>query len=185
MTKSQRRRMRMRTAGLLICVLLAALTQAVVCAAESGVAHDRMGEDRQADFDRSIARLQESGLLITADPKKIEQVTSEAAYFLFAQRKDHQPRSEPWKLPEKGHWLDGKPVLAARAEKAEVYPVFSRLVEQAGYDTVWIYAADVHYGISNWARFTLYKLGHRDADPKKSRCPPVLLGDGDYVLKLP
>ena len=177
--------MRTHTTGLLICVLLAVGTPAVFGAPESAVAQEQMAEGRRADFDRTIARLQELGLLITADPQKIEQVTSEAAYFMFAQRKDHRPRSEPWKAPEKGHWLDGKSVLAAQAEKAEVYRVFSRLVEQAGYDTVWIYAADVHYGISNWARFTLYKLGHRDADPKKDKYPPVLLGDGAYVLKLP
>jgi hypothetical protein len=178
--------MRTQTTGLVIYVLLAAGTPTGICAAESGAARERMAEGRRADFDRTIARLQELGLLITADPQKIEQVTSEAAYFMFAQRKDHQPRSEPWKAPEKGHWLDGKPVLAARADTAEVHRVFSRLVEQAGYDTVWIYAADVQYGISNRARFTLYKLGHRNADPKKEdKYPPVLLGDGEYVLRLP
>jgi hypothetical protein len=178
--------MKTRRPDLLICVLLlASLNSTVVRAADAEGRRERLGEAQRAEFDRTVARLQELGLLITADPQKIDQVTSEAAYFMYAQRKNHQPSTEPWKVPEKRHWLDGKPVLAARADKAEVYPLFSRLVEQADYDTVWIYTAAVHYGIDNWARFSLYKLGYRDADQRKCRYPPVLLGDGDYVLGLP
>jgi hypothetical protein len=124
-------------------------------------------------------------LLITADAQRIEQVTSEAAYFMFAQRKDHQARTEPFRLPDKKHWLDGKPVLKPDADKEVVYPLFLRLIELAGYDTVWIYAADVHYGISSYARFSLYKLGHRGDQRDAPEWPQILLGDGDYVLRLP
>lgn len=140
--------------------------------------------EQQAEFDRWVARLQASGLLITADAQRIDRVTSEAAYFMFAQRKDHQPRTEPFRVPDKQHWLAGKPVLAAKADKQVVYPLFMRLVQLAGYDTVWIYAADVHYGVSSHARFTLYKLGHRDAQTDTRNRPQILLGDGDYVLGL-
>ncbi len=86
-----------------------------------------MFERRRAEFDRWVARLQPAGLLITADALQIDRVTSEAAYFMYAQRKDHQPH----------------------------------------------------------ARFTLYKLGHRDTQPDSQHWPQILLGDGDYVLKLP
>lgn len=144
-----------------------------------------MFERRRAEFDRWVARLQQAGLLITADVQQIDRVTSEAAYFMYAQRKDHQPRSEPFQVSDKQHWLAGKPVFAAKADKQVVYPLFLRLVESAGYDTVWIYAADVHYGVSSHARFTLYKLGHRDTQPDSQHWPQILLGDGDYVLKLP
>ncbi len=140
---------------------------------------------QQAEFDRWVARLQESGLLITADARQIDRVTSEAAYFMYAERKDHQPSIEPFRMSDKKHWLAGKPVFAAKADKRVIYPLFLRLVELAGYDTVWIYAADVHYGVSSHARFTLYKLGHRDARPDARNWPQVLLGDGDYVLGLP
>jgi hypothetical protein len=155
-------------------------------AAMAGDGQDaRMLQRRRAEFDRWVARLQQAGLLITADGQQIERVTSEAAYFMYAQRKDHQPRTEPFRVPDKQHWLAGKPVLAAKADKQVVYPLFMRLVQLVGYDTVWIYAADVHYGVSSHARFTLYKLGHRDAQSNSRNWPQILLGDGDYVLGLP
>jgi hypothetical protein len=159
---------------------------AVVLCADACRGADRAdARDEQTLPEHAIARLRELGLLITADPQRIAEVTSEAAYFMFAQRKDHRPRSEPFKRPAKGHWLDGKPVFAAKADQEAIRPLFVQLVEQAGYDTVWIYAADVHYGVSSYAKFSLYKLGYRDDQRRAGRQPPVLLGDADYVMRLP
>jgi hypothetical protein len=172
--------MKTRT-SLVVFGLLAAVVCADVCRGADGVD----SPEQQAPPEHAIARLRELGLLITADPQRIDEVTSEAAYFMFAQRKDHQPRSEPFKLPAKGHWLDGRPVFAAKADQEAIRPLFVQLVEQAGYDTVWIYAADVHYGVSSYAKFSLYKLGYRDDQRRAGRQPPVLLGDADYVMRLP
>ncbi len=136
-------------------------------------------------FDDLLGQLQKLGLMITADERKIGAATSEAAYFMFAARKDHRPRTRAFQLPDEGSWLKGKPVFARKAEKAKTYPLFDKLVEQAGYDTVWIYQADVYYGVSNHARFTLYKLGYAEDDERPDRKPEVLLGDADYVINLP
>ncbi len=137
----------------------------------------------RAEFQQRVARLQQLGLQITADPRKIEAATSEAAYFMFAQRKEIQPRCEPFEPPESGHWLDRKPVFAPGADRGAIRPGFDDLVDRMGYDRVLIYWASVHYGVSGFARFTLYKLERADEDATDT--PPVLLGDAEYVLNLP
>jgi len=52
-------------------------------------------------------------------------------------------------------------------------------------DEVCTYHADVDYGVSSHARFTLYKLGYRKDDTRRGEKPEVLLGDADYVINLP
>jgi hypothetical protein len=54
-----------------------------------------------------------------------------------------------------------------------------------GYNEVCIYDADVHYGVSSYAKFTLYKLGYEKGDARRGRRPEVLLGDAEYVINLP
>ncbi|MDD4267653.1 MAG: hypothetical protein PHO07_06615 [Pirellulales bacterium] len=143
------------------------------------------GGQREPNADALVRQLQKRGLLITADQKKIAAATSEAAYFMFAGRKEHRPRCEPFRLPEKGQWLKGKPVFAAKADKDAIYPLFDRLVKMMGYSEVCIYAADVYYGVSSHARFRLYKLGYLEDDPRRGKKLEVLLGDADYVTNLP
>lgn len=138
----------------------------------------------QKDLEELVARLQKLGLQITADPKRIGATTSEAAYFMFADRKDHRPRCRPLETPEKGHWLDGKPVFTSKADRDAVRPLFDRLVERMGYNEVCVYSADVRYGVDSHARFTLYKLGYRPDDERRGKQPEVLLGDAEYVLGL-
>ena len=139
--------------------------------------------DVQAEFRRLVERLRQLGLQITADRRKIEAATSEAAYFMFAQRKDVEPRCEPFEPPESGHWLDRRPVFAPRADREAIRPVFDDLVKRMGYDRVAVYQARMHYGISGFARFTLYKLERACEDAADT--PAVLLGDADYVINLP
>ncbi len=140
--------------------------------------------DEEEILGELAARLQKLGLQITADRKKIDAATSEAAYFMFAQRKDHRPHCGPLTAPEQGHWLDGKPVFTSKADRAAIRPVFDALIERMGYNRVCIYTASVHYGVDGHARFTLYKLGYRADDERRGKKPVVLLGDADYVLKL-
>ncbi len=137
----------------------------------------------EAELKQQVDRLHQLGLQITADPRKIEAATSEAAYFMFAQRKDFRPRYQPFEPPESGHWLDRKPVFAPGADRKAIPPVFDDLVDRMGYDRVRIYMASVHYGISGFARFTLYKLER--ASEEAADTPAVLLGDADYVINLP
>ena len=143
---------------------------------------DGQGEASVEDLVRQLRKL---GLLITADQKKIEAATSEAAYFMFAGRKEHRPRCEPFMLPKKGRWLEGKPVFATKAEKESIDPLFDRLVKMMGYSEVCVYAADVYYGVSNHAVFRLYKLGYLEDDQRRGKKLEVLLGDVDYVINLP
>lgn len=165
-------------------VVLVSLTAALGVRASFGADRADMPHG-QVSPEQAIGRMRELGLFITADPRRIDEVTSEAGYFMFAERKEHRPRSEPFKLPDKGHWLDGKPVFAAKADQHAVRSLFDEWVERAGYDTVWIYAADVQYGVSSHARFSLYKLGYRDDHRPAGRQPSILLGDADYVMRLP
>lgn len=132
-----------------------------------------------------VARLGKLGLQVTADRKTINAATSEAAYFMFAQRKDHRPYCRPLEAPKGRHWLDGKPVFAAEADRAAIRPLFDELVERMGYNEVCIYTANVHYGVDRHARFTLYKLGYREDDERRGKQPEVLLGDAEYVIDLP
>lgn len=140
-------------------------------------------EDVQTELDQFVERLRPLGLQITGEQGKIASTVSEAAYFMFAQRKDFQPRREKLEPPESGHWLDRKPVFDARADREAIRPLFDALVERMGYDRVSVYQASVHYGVSGFARFTLYKLDC-SGDAVSGR-PAVLLGDADYVLNLP
>jgi hypothetical protein len=142
-------------------------------------------DDGEAGLDDLVAELSKLGLHITADQKKISAATSEAAYFMFAQRKEHTPKCQPFSLPEKGEWLVDKPVFSGKADKERIYPLFNRLVKMLGYNEVCIYAADVHYGVSSYAKFTLYKLGYGKDDDRQGKKPEVLLGNADYVLNLP
>jgi hypothetical protein len=132
-----------------------------------------------------VERLEELGLRITADPRKIGSATAEAAYFMFAQRKQHEPLRAPFAPPKEGSWLEGKPVFTPQADKRRIAPLFNRLVSQAGYNEVSIYTASVHYGVDGFARFTLYKLGYTEDAAQKARKADMLLGDADYVLNLP
>ena len=137
----------------------------------------------QAEFEQFVDRLRQLGLQITGEQRKIEATVSEAAYFMFAERKDFQPRCEKLEPPESGHWLDRRPVFAARADREAIRPLFDDLVDRLGYDRVSVYQASVHYGVSGFARFTLYKLDR--SGQSAAETPAVLLGDADYVLNLP
>jgi hypothetical protein len=141
--------------------------------------------DAAAHLEDLIQQLQKLGLRITADQQKIGAATSEAAYFMFADRKEHQPRCEPFDLPGGARWLDGKPVFTPKTDREKIHPLFNRLVKMMGYNEVCIYAADVHYGVSSYAKFTLYKLGYVRDDARRGKMPEVLLGDADYVMNLP
>jgi hypothetical protein len=141
--------------------------------------------DDEARLEDLVAELSQLGLHITADPQKIEAATSEAAYFMFAGRKQHMPKCESFNLPSEEEWLDGKPVFAAKSNKKKIYPLFNRLVKTMGYNEVRIYAADAYYGVGSYARFKLYRLGYAENDERRGKKPEVLLGDADYVLKLP
>jgi len=132
-----------------------------------------------------VVGVRKIGHQITADPREIQAATSEAAYFMFAARKEHRPRREPLKLPERGHWLDRKPVFAANAEREKIRPLFDKLIEQMGYDEARIYEADVRYGVSNHARFALYRFGYSRDNARREGRPELLLGDAEYVIKLP
>jgi hypothetical protein len=136
-------------------------------------------------FDRLVAQLSDLGLLITSDRRKIGEATSEAAYFMFADRKEHRPKCGPLVLPEGKNWLADKRVFGRKADRERVYPLFNQLVELMGYNEVCIYAADVHYGVNSHANFKLYKLGYRKDDARKGKRPEILLGDADYVINLP
>jgi hypothetical protein len=139
----------------------------------------------EADFDDLVEQLQKLGLRITANQTKIGAATSEAAYFMFADRKEHRPECKPFTLPDEGQWLERKPVFTNKADKEKIHPLFRKLVEQMGYNEVRIYDADVHYGVSNYANFTLYKLGYVKDNERRGKRPEVLLGDADYVINLP
>ncbi len=167
--------------------------QIALCAAKNGTVPSERSQneqpaappaEQQADLGALASRLGKLGLQITADARTIGEATSEAAYFMFAQRKDHRPHVVPFEAPKKGHWLDGKPVFTAKAERDAIGPLFDQLIEQMGYNEVSIYAASVHYGVDGFARFTLYKLGYREGDQRRGKQPEVLLGDADYVLGL-
>lgn len=160
-----------------------AVTTAAGRALEMIGASDQDGDE--ASLDELVAQLAKLGLHITADQKRIGETTSEAAYFMFADRKEHRPKCQPFSLPEKGQWLDGKSVFTGEADKEKIYPLFNRLVKMMGYNEVCIYDADVHYGVSSYANFTLYKLGYGKDDERRGKKPEVLLGDAEYVLKLP
>ena len=147
-----------------------------------GAAED--GKDETSP-ENLVEQLQKLGLHVTADQKEIGAATSEAAYFMFADRKEHRPRCQPFSLPEKGEWLEGKPVFRGKADKEKIYPLFNRLVKMMGYNRVCVYDADVHYGVSSYANFTLYKLGYGKDDERRGRNPEVLLGDAEYVINLP
>jgi hypothetical protein len=169
------------------CIILCCtLTLAFFSLAPRVVAAEK-AKDAPAEptLDEQVKELQLLGLLITADQKTIGAATSEAAYFMFADRKDHQPKAESFKLPEKGNWLDGKPVLGEKAKAEKIHPLFVRLVRRMGYNEVSVYAADVHYGVNSYANFKLYKFGYRKDDERRGKQREVLLGDADYVLKLP
>jgi hypothetical protein len=81
--------------------------------------------------------------------------------------------------------LDSKPVFASKANKQGIYPLFNKLVATMGYNEVCIYDADVHYGVSSHADFTLYTLGYGKDDERRGKKAEVLLGDADYVINLP
>jgi ribosomal protein L7/L12 len=170
-----------------LCKLLDSRHPAVTTAARRALemigASEQDGEE--ASLDDLVSQLQKHGLHITADQKKIGAATSEAAYFMFADRKEHRPKCQPFSLPEKGEWLDGKPVFGPQADKDKIYPLFNRLVNMVGYNEVCIYDADVHYGVSSHANFTLYKLGYVKDDERRGKKPEVLLGDAEYVINLP
>jgi hypothetical protein len=143
---------------------------------------DDVGESK---FDDLVAELSKLGLRIIADQRKIKATTSEAAYFMFADRKEHRPKCKPFTVAKAGEWLEGKSVFTDKADKERIRPLFEKLVEQAGYNEVCIYDADVHYGVSSYANFTLYKLGYGKDDDRRGTKPDVLLGDAEYVMKLP
>jgi len=160
-----------------------AVTTAARRALEMLGASQQKGDE--ASLDDLVPQLRKLGLHITTDQKKIGAVTSEAAYFMFADRKEHRPKCEPFALPEQGEWLEGKPVFTGKADIEKIYPLFNRLVKMMGYNEMCIYDADVHYGVSSYAKFTLYKLGYVKDDQRRGKKPEVLLGDADYVLNLP
>jgi len=139
--------------------------------------------DAEKGFDESVAALRSLGLQITGDPRRIGEVTSEAAYFMFADRKKHGPKVQPLKLPLAGDWLTGKPVFkgkpAPRLPKA-----FAEFVQRMGYTQLSVYDADVRYGVNSHADFTLYKLGFAPGDPRREAKREVLLGYADYVMTL-
>ena len=54
-----------------------------------------------------------------------------------------------------------------------------------GYNEVCIYDADVHYGVSSYANFRLFKLGYGKDDARRGKRPEILLGGADYVINLP
>ncbi len=170
---------RLGTALLVLLVLTASSAAAA--------SRDRTDAERtrfESSLEGLVARLRSLGLQITADERTIAAATSEAAYFMFADRKEHRPESRPLELSDDGSWLHGKPLFARAAKKEEIRRLFRKLVRAAGYDRVWVYHADVHYGVSSHARFTLYRLGHRDAEKGDAK-REVLLGDAQYVLELP
>jgi hypothetical protein len=173
--------------GVLLFLVAIIAGMAAVHGAQARPQHDEQGLERsdEADLDDLVSQMQELGLRITADQKKISAATSEAAYFMFADRKDHRPKCRPFKLPEEGQWLEGKPVFTDKADRKRIFPLFRKLVEKSGYNEVCIYDADVHYGVSSYADFTLYKLGYIKDDPRRGKKAEVLLGDADYVMKLP
>jgi hypothetical protein len=166
-------------------ILLIALPAAVntVAGQQNHEAASQVNDE--ARFEDLVAGLSKLGLRITADQQKIEEATSEAAYFMFAGRKEHAPKCDSFNLSGEGKWLDGKPVFAAKFDREKIYPLFNRLVKMMGYNEVRTYAADVHYGVSSYARFKLYRLGYAENDKRRGKKPEVLLGDADYVLKLP
>jgi hypothetical protein len=167
-----------RTRGLLIICWLFFLAFGVPAEAREKAKSERT----ETDFDDLVAELKSLGLQITADPKKIGAATGEAAYFMFAENKNHRPRCMPFKLSEAKNWLDKKPVFSAKARKEKIRPLLIKLVKQMGYTEVSIYAADVHYGVSSHADFKLYKFGYGKDDKRKGR--EILLGDVEYVMKL-
>ncbi len=163
----------------LLAVLVFALQSLAGYGDEARARHDEPG------LDDLMAELNKLGLHITHDQKKIDTATSEAAYFMFAQRKEHTPKCQPFNLPEKGQWLEGKSVFTGKADQEKIYPLFNRLVKMMGYNEVCVYAADLHYGVSSYAKFTLYRLGYAKDDERRGKQPEVLLGDAEYVLNLP
>ena len=171
---------------LLSCTLALGLVLARTGAtAEETVAKDGAAADQaEATLDELVAKLRSLGLMITADEKKIAAATGEAPYFMFAERREHRPKREPFRLPQETHWLERKPVFAEGAKKQDIYPLFDKLVRRMGYNEVALYAADVHYGVKWHAGFKLYELGYRKDDPRKGK-KKVLLGDADYVINLP
>lgn len=166
-------------------MLLIALSAAVNTATGQQDREAASQVENEARFEDLVAGLSKLGLHITADQQKIEAATSEAAYFMFAGRKEHLPKCDSFNLSRGEKWLDGKPVFAAKFDREKIYPLFNRLVKTMGYNKVQIYAADVHYGVSSYARFELYRLGYAENDERWGKKPEVLLGDADYVLKLP
>jgi hypothetical protein len=142
-------------------------------------------DGEEASLDDLVSRLRKIGLHITDDQKKIGAVTSEAASFMFADRNKHRPKVESFGLPAEGQWLEGKPVFDPDADKEKISPLFNKLVKIMGYNEVCIYDADVHYGVSSSANFTLYKLGYGKGDERLGKNAEVLLGDAEYVLNLP
>jgi hypothetical protein len=74
---------------------------------------DEVGE-AEPRFDDLVAQLTKLGLRITADQRKIKATTSEAAYFMFADRKEHRPKCQPFTVAEAREWLDGKSVFTDR-----------------------------------------------------------------------
>ena len=169
------------------CTLVLGFVFPRVCASAEDMVAPANDADGQADAtpDELVAKLRSLGLMITADEKKIAAATGEAPYFMFAERREHRPKREPFRLPQETHWLERKPVFAEGAKKQEIYPVFDKLVRRMGYNEVALYAADVHYGVKWHASFKLYELGYRKDDPRKGKKKKVLLGDADYVIDLP
>lgn len=167
-----------------VTLLIALLPAAFRAAGQQG--HEVAPQvDDEARFEDLVAGLSKLGLHITADQQKIEAATGEAAYFMYAGRKEHMPKCDSFALLREGNWLDGKPIFAAKSDKEKIYPLFNRLVKTMDYNEVRTYAADVHYGVSSYARFRLYRLGYAENDERHGKKPEVLLGDADYVLKLP
>jgi len=52
----------------------------------------RRNEPAEESFENRVAELQQLGLMITAQKRKIAAAVSEAPYFMFADRKEHRPR---------------------------------------------------------------------------------------------
>ncbi len=168
------------------------LTAAVSIATAAGLhateAQNAIGQPTpqgDAALEQLVAQLESLGLRVTVDKRTIGEATGEAAYFMFAERKDHRPRCKAFSLPEKGQWLEGKPVFTRQADKEKIYPLFNRLASRMGYDKLCIYNADVRYGVNSRAVFTLYKLGYSREKPRRGKMPELLLGDADYVINLP
>ena len=147
-------------------------------------AHAADSDPSPPSFDGLVAQLNDLGLLITADRRKIGEATGEAAYFMFAERKEHRPQCGPFTLPDDKNWLADKQVFGSKANRERAYPLFNKLIALMGYNEVCIYAADVHYGVSSYADFKLYKLGYRKDDARRGKKPEILLGDASYHREL-